>query len=69
MRITAVARKNGHTHNSKQNHRCKACGRHQQRISRLVRSTLAFSKKADNHVGAIRSFICRYNLTRTTFLV
>jgi IS1 family transposase len=40
-----------------------------QRVSRLVRSTLAFSKKADNHVGAIRYFICHYNLTRTALLV
>jgi len=35
-----------------------------QRVSRLVRSTLSFSKKLTNHVGAIRYFICHYNLTR-----
>jgi hypothetical protein len=35
-----------------------------QRVSRLVRNTLAFSKKLALHVGAIRSFICYYNLTR-----
>ena len=40
-----------------------------QRISRLVRSTLAFSKKVDNHIGAIRYFIGHYNLTRTALLV
>jgi insertion element IS1 protein InsB len=40
-----------------------------QRVSRLVRSTLAFSKKVDNHVSAIRYFICHYNLTRTALLV
>jgi transposase-like protein len=40
-----------------------------QRDSRLVRSTLAFSKKVDNHIGAIRYFICHYNLTRTALLV
>jgi insertion element IS1 protein InsB len=40
-----------------------------QRVSRLVRSTLAFSKKVENHLGAIRYFICRYNLTRTALLV
>jgi insertion element IS1 protein InsB len=40
-----------------------------QRISRLVRSSLAFSKKVTNHVGAIRYFICHYNLTRTALLV
>ena len=32
-----------------------------QRCSRLVRKTLAFSKKLENHVGAIKYFICHYN--------
>jgi insertion element IS1 protein InsB len=32
-----------------------------QRCSRLVRDTLAFSKKIENHVGAIKYFICHYN--------
>jgi hypothetical protein len=32
-----------------------------QRISRLVRKTLSFSKKLDNHVGAIWYFIHHYN--------
>jgi insertion element IS1 protein InsB len=40
-----------------------------QRVSRLVRSTLAFSKKVENHIGAIRYFICHYNLTRAALLV
>ena len=40
-----------------------------QRVSRLVRSTLAVSKKLENHIGAIRYFICHYNLTRTALLV
>ena len=40
-----------------------------QRVSRLVRSTLAFSKKAENHIGAIRYFICHYNLTGAALLV
>jgi hypothetical protein len=35
-----------------------------QRVSRLVRSALSFSKKLDNHIGAIQYFICHYNLTR-----
>jgi len=35
-----------------------------QRVSRLVRSTLSFSKKLANHVGAIKYFICHYNLTK-----
>lgn len=32
-----------------------------QRISRLVRATLAFSKKLENHIGAIWYFIHYYN--------
>ena len=39
-----------------------------QRVSRLVRETLAFSKKLANHIGAIRYFICHYNLTKVTAL-
>jgi insertion element IS1 protein InsB len=35
-----------------------------QRLSRLVRETLSFSKKLANHIGAIKYFICHYNLTR-----
>ena len=33
-----------------------------QRVSRLVRSALSFSKKLENHIGAIRYFLCQYNL-------
>jgi insertion element IS1 protein InsB len=32
-----------------------------QRVSRLVRKTLSFSKKVQNHIGAIKYFICHYN--------
>ncbi len=32
-----------------------------QRISRLVRKTLSFSKKLENHIGAIWYFIHYYN--------
>ena len=39
-----------------------------QRISRLVRETLSFSKKLANHIGAIKYFICHYNLTRRVAL-
>jgi insertion element IS1 protein InsB len=39
-----------------------------QRLSRLVRDTPAFSKKLANHIGAIKYFICHYNLTRTAAL-
>jgi insertion element IS1 protein InsB len=40
-----------------------------QRVSRLVRSTLAFSKKIENPIGAIRYFISHYNLARAALLV
>ncbi len=39
-----------------------------QRVSRLVRETLSFSKKLANHIGAIKYFICYYNLTRRVAL-
>ena len=32
-----------------------------QRISRLVRQSLSFSKKLENHIGAIWNFIHHYN--------
>ncbi len=32
-----------------------------QRVSRLVRSTLSFSKKLENHLGAIWTFVHHYN--------
>ena len=35
-----------------------------QRVSRLVRKALSFSKKLSNHIGAIKYFICHYNLDR-----
>jgi insertion element IS1 protein InsB len=35
-----------------------------QRISRLVRKALSFSKKLENHIGAIKYFICHYNFQR-----
>ena len=33
-----------------------------QRVSRLVRKALSFSKKFENHIGAIKYFLCDYNL-------
>ncbi len=39
-----------------------------QRVSRLVRATLSFSKNLANHIGAIKYFICDYNLTRCAAL-
>ena len=35
-----------------------------QRVSRLVRKSLSFSKKPANHIGAIKYFICHYNLEK-----
>ena len=35
-----------------------------QRVSRLVRATLSFSKNLANHIGAIKYFICDYNPTK-----
>jgi insertion element IS1 protein InsB len=35
-----------------------------QRVSRLVCEALSFSKKLANHIGAIKLFICHYNLMR-----
>jgi insertion element IS1 protein InsB len=35
-----------------------------QRVSRLMREALSFSKKLANHIGAIKLIICHYNLTR-----
>ncbi|MBA4853777.1 IS1 family transposase, partial [Emticicia sp. BO119] len=32
--------------------------------SRLVRKALSFSKSLENHIGAIKYFICNYNLER-----
>jgi insertion element IS1 protein InsB len=37
-------------------------------MSRLVREALSFSKKLANHVGAIKLFICHYNLTKAPAL-
>lgn len=36
-----------------------------QRVSRLVRKTLSFSKNLDNHIGAIWNFIHHYNASRS----
>ena len=40
----------------------------QQRLWRLVRETLSFSKKLAHHIGAIKYFICHYNLMRAAAL-
>ena len=36
-----------------------------QRISRLVRRALSFSKKVENHAGALRYFLNHYNCSLT----
>ncbi|BAU09987.1 IS1 transposase (plasmid) [Leptolyngbya sp. NIES-3755] len=40
-----------------------------QRVSRLVRKTLSFSKKVDNHIAAIWNFIHHYNEQQSSILV
>lgn len=37
-----------------------------QRVSRLVRETLSFSKTLTNHIRAIQYFLCHYNLSLQT---
>jgi insertion element IS1 protein InsB len=54
--ISKLARKTHHIE------RCNNTLR--QRVSRLVRAALSFSKKLVNHIGAITMFICHSNLTR-----
>jgi len=54
--ISKLARKTNHI--ERFNHTLR------QRVSRLVREALSFSKKLAHHVGAIKLFICHYNLTR-----
>ena len=54
--ITKQARKTNHIERFNNTSR--------QRVSRLVRETLSFSKTLANHIGAIKYFICYYNLTR-----
>ncbi len=54
--ISMLARKTNHIERFKNTLR--------QRVSRLVREALSFSKKLANHIGAIKLFLCHYNLTR-----
>lgn len=56
-RHRAVGKETGQT-----NHIERLNNTFRQRLSRLVRSSLSFSKKLDNHVGAIWYFIHDYNL-------
>jgi insertion element IS1 protein InsB len=56
LRHKAVSKKSGKT-----NHIERFNNTLRQRISRLVRETLSFSKKLENHIGAIWYFIHHYN--------
>ena len=56
FRHQAVGKNRGKT-NSIERFNCTL----RQRVSRLVRKTLSFSKKLENHIGAIWYFIHRYN--------
>src|SRR5262245_48001816 len=56
-------------HARKTNHIERFNNTMRQRVSRLVRDTLAFSKNLANHIGAIKYFICHYNLTRAAALL
>ena len=55
----AVGKESGQT-----NHIERFNGTLRQRVSRLVRKALSFSKKLANHIGAIWYFIHHYNATR-----
>jgi len=55
-RHRAVGKESGNT-----NHIERFNNTMRQRISRLVRATLSFSKKLENHIGAIWYFIHHYN--------
>jgi IS1 family transposase len=62
---TGVIPENQHIHVSKDARKTNHIERFnctlRQRVSRLVRKALSFSKKLENHIGAIKYFICHYN--------
>ena len=51
------------------NHIERFNGTMRQRCSRLVRKALSFSKSFDNHCGAIKYFICHYNLHLAALII
>jgi insertion element IS1 protein InsB len=55
-------------HARKTNHLERFNNTLRQRVARLVRETLSFSKKLAHHIGAIKYFICHDNLTRASAL-
>jgi len=58
--ITKNARKTNHVERFNNTQR--------QRVARLGRDTLSFSKTLVNHIGAIKFFICHYNLAKAAAL-
>ena len=48
----------------KTNHIARFTNTLRQRLARLVRATLSFSKKVEHHIGAIKFFICHSNLEK-----
>src|SRR5262249_1121169 len=59
--ITKLARKTNHV----ERFNCTL----RQRVARLARATLSFSKTLGNHIGSLKYFICHYNLTRCAALL
>ena len=61
MRHRAIGKESGQTsHIERLNNTLR------QRVSRLVRKALSFSKKLKNHLGALRYFLRHYNRSLTT---
>jgi hypothetical protein len=56
-RIWRISRESLHWPNMIERFNCTL----RQRVSRLVRGALSFSKMNKNHIGAIKYFICHYN--------
>jgi insertion element IS1 protein InsB len=52
----------------KTNHIARFNNTLRQRLARLVRATLSFSKKVEHHIGAIKFFICHSNLEKAAAL-
>jgi insertion element IS1 protein InsB len=67
--VIPVARHNAITEKArKTNHIERFNNTLRQRVSRLVRETLSFSKKLANHIGTIKFVICHYNLAKASAL-
>jgi insertion element IS1 protein InsB len=62
-RLEAIAKKSRKT-----NHIARFNNTLRQRVSRLVRETLSFSKKLANHIGAIKFFVCHDDLAKASAL-